>query len=232
MLEKKNPEVRLQNSILNSTEKKVLIWMAQRMPQRVNSDHLTWIGLVGALISAMGYVLSNWGLEYLWLASFGLLVNWFGDSLDGTLARVRKTQRPIYGFFIDHTIDGITVAVICIGAGLSPLISFSVAILVLVGYLLLSVFTYINTYLNGKFKIAYGKLGPTEFRLIVVFINTLIIYLPINSRELSLMGITLGLFDALGLVIAFALLIIYLVSFLKDKKKYGEIDPPNQHITK
>lgn len=232
MLEKKNPEVRLQNSILNSTEKKVLIWMAQRMPQRVNSDHLTWIGLVGALISAMGYVLSNWGLEYLWLASFGLLVNWFGDSLDGTLARVRKTQRPIYGFFIDHTIDGITVSVICIGAGLSPLISFSVAILVLVGYLLLSVFTYINTYLNGKFKIAYGKLGPTEFRLIVVFINTLIIYLPINSRELSLMGITLGLFDALGLVIAFALLIIYLVSFLKDKKKYGEIDPPNQHITK
>lgn len=232
MLEKKNPEVRLQNSILNSTEKKVLIWMAQRMPQRVNSDHLTWIGLVGALISAMGYVLSNWGLEYLWLASFGLLVNWFGDSLDGTLARVRKAQRPTYGFFIDHTIDGITVSVICIGAGLSPLISFSVAILVLVGYLLLSVFTYINTYLDGKFKIAYGKLGPTEFRLIVVFINTLIIYLPINSRELSLMGITLGLFDALGLVIAFALLIIYLVSFLKDKKKYGEIDPPNQHITK
>lgn len=226
------PEVRLQNSILNSAEKKVLIWMAERIPQRVNSDHLTWIGFVGALISAAGYILSNWGLEFLWLASFGLFVNWFGDSLDGTLARVRNAQRPIYGFFIDHTIDGLTVSVICIGAGLSPLISFSIAMLVLVGYLLLSVFTYINTYLEGKFKIAYGKLGPTEFRLIVIFINTLIIYLPINSRELSLMGNTIGLFDLIGFVLALTLLIIYLVSFVKDKKKYGKIDAPRHYTNK
>ncbi|MFA6758872.1 MAG: CDP-alcohol phosphatidyltransferase family protein [Bacteroidales bacterium] len=226
------PEVRLQNSILNSAEKKVLIWMAERIPQRVNSDHLTWIGFVGALISAAGYILSNWGLEFLWLASFGLFVNWFGDSLDGTLARVRNAQRPIYGFFIDHTIDGLTVSVICIGAGLSPLISFSIAMLVLVGYLLLSVFTYINTYLEGKFKIAYGKLGPTEFRLIVIFINTLIIYLPINSRELSLMGNTIGLFDLIGFVLALTLLIIYLVSFVKDKKRYGKIDAPRHYTNK
>lgn len=232
MIDKKNPEIRLQNSILNSAEKKVLIWMAQRMPHKINSDHLTWIGLVGALISAAGYILSNWGLEYLWLASFGLLVNWFGDSLDGTLARVRNAQRPIYGFFIDHTIDGLTVSIICIGAGLSPLISFSIAMLVLVGYLLLSVFTYINTYLEGKFKIAYGKLGPTEFRLIIILINTLIIYLPVNSRELALMGTTLSLFDLIGFVLAMALFSIYLVSFVKDIKKYEKIDPPSQNANK
>lgn len=232
MMNGKKSAERLQNSILNSTEKKALIWMAKRIPQRINSDHLTGIGFVGALLSAAGYILSNQGLGFLWLASFGLFVNWFGDSLDGTLARVRNAQRPIYGFFIDHSIDGLTVSVMCIGAGLSPLISFSIAMLVLVGYLLLSIFTYINTYLEGKFKIAYCKFGPTEFRLIVILINTLFIYLPIRNLQLSLMGATLSLFDAVGFVIALILIFIYLVSFVKDKKKYEKIDPPHHYTTK
>ena len=231
MNSKKSAE-RLQNSILNSTEKKVLIWIAERIPKRINSDHLTIIGFVGALLSAAGYILSNWGLEFLWLASFGLFVNWFGDSLDGTLARVRNAQRPIYGFFIDHSIDGLTVSIMCIGAGLSPLISFSIAMLVLSSYLLLSIFTYINTYLEGKFKIAYSKLGPTEFRLIVILVNTMFIYLPIRYHQLSCMGTTLRLFDVIGFVIALILIFIYLVSFIKDKKKYEKIDPPHHDTSK
>ncbi|RLD57020.1 MAG: CDP-alcohol phosphatidyltransferase [Bacteroidetes bacterium] len=231
MNSKKSAE-RLQNSILNSTEKKVLIWIAKRIPKRINSDHLTIIGFVGALLSAAGYILSNWGLEFLWLASFGLFVNWFGDSLDGTLARVRNAQRPIYGFFIDHTIDGLTVLVICIGAGLSPLVSFSIAMLVLSGYLLLSSFTYINTYLEGKFKIDYSKLGPTEFRLIVILINTMFIYSPIKNQQFPFMGYTLSLFDAFCFVIALILIFMYLVNFIKDKKKYEKIDPPNHDTNK
>ncbi len=232
MMNSKTPAERLQNSILNSTEKKMLIWMAERMPKWINSDHLTIIGFVGALLSAAGYILTNWGLGFLWLASFGLVLNWFGDSLDGTLARVRNAQRPIYGFFIDHSIDGLTVLVICIGAGLSPLISFSIAMLVLSGYLLLSAFTYINTYLEGKFKITYSKLGPTEFRLIVILINTMFIYLPIRHQQLSFMGYTVSLFDAFCFVIALTLIFIYLISFIKDKKKYGKIDPPHHFTTK
>ncbi|GET28698.1 CDP-alcohol phosphatidyltransferase family protein [Prolixibacter sp. SD074] len=226
MTSSKKPEVRIQTSILNGLEKKALVWMAQRIPQKINSDHLTVLGFMGALLSSAGYILSNFESNFLWLASFGLLLNWFGDSLDGTLARVRKAQRPTYGFFIDHSIDGLTVFAICVGAGLSPYINFAVAMLILAGYLLLSILTYINTYLKGEFKITYNKLGPTEFRLLVILINTLFIYYPTGTRNFVLDGVALSLFDVIGIVIAFILFIIYLVNFLIDKNKYAEIDPP------
>lgn len=225
MTSSKKPEVRIQTSILNHLEKKALVWMALRIPKKINSDHLTLLGFMGALLSSAGYILSNFESNFLWLASFGLLVNWFGDSLDGTLARVRNAQRPIYGFFIDHSIDGLTVFAICVGAGLSPYINFAVAMLILSGYLLLSILTYINTYLKGEFKITYNKLGPTEFRLIVILINTLFIYYPAGIRNFVFSGVALSLFDVIGIVIAFVLFIIYLVNFLIDKNKYAKIDP-------
>ncbi|MDI3527965.1 MAG: archaetidylinositol phosphate synthase [Tenuifilum sp.] len=226
MTSSKKPEVRIQTSILNSLEKKALVWMALRIPRKINSDHLTVLGFIGALLSSAGYILSNFESNFLWLASFGLLVNWFGDSLDGTLARVRNAQRPIYGFFIDHSIDGLTVFAICVGAGLSPYINFAVAMLILAGYLLLSVLTYINTYLKGEFKITYHKLGPTEFRLIVILINTLFIYYPTGTQNFVIDGVALSLFDVIGIVIAFILFFIYLVNFFIDKNKYANIDPP------
>ena len=226
MMNNKKTEVRIQTSILNSLEKKALVWMALRIPRKINSDHLTVIGLIGALISSVGYILSNLESNFLWLASFGLLLNWFGDSLDGTLARVRNAQRPIYGFFIDHSIDGLTIFAICVGVGLSPYINFAVAMLILAGYLLLSVLTYINTYLKGEFKITYNKLGPTEFRLIVILINTFFIYYPTGIRNFVLDGVALSLFDVIGIVIAFILFLIYLVNFLIDKNKYAKIDHP------
>jgi archaetidylinositol phosphate synthase len=226
MLDFNKPEVRIQTSILNGIEKKILIWLAERMPKKINSDHLTIIGFLGALISTAGYILSNWEINFLWLASFGLIVNWFGDSLDGTLARVRNAQRSIYGFFIDHNVDALTILVICIGAGLSPFIKFSTAMLVLAGYLLLSIYTYINTYLIGEFKITYNKLGPTEFRLIVILINTIFIYFPKGNQNFVFMGATLSIFDVIGIGAASILFIIYLISFFKDKNKFAKIDPP------
>jgi hypothetical protein len=113
-----------------------------------------------------------------------------------------------------------------VGAGLSPYINFAVAMLILAGYLLLSILTYINTYLKGEFKITYNKLGPTEFRLLVILINTLFIYYPTGTRNFVLDGVALSLFDIIGIVIAFILFIIYLVNFLIDKNKYAKIDPP------
>ena len=226
MINGNKPEVRIQTSILNAAEKKILIWLAERMPKKINSDHLTRIGFFGALLSTSGYILSNWEINFLWLASFGLIVNWFGDSLDGTLARVRNAQRSIYGFFIDHNIDALTILVICIGAGLSPFIKFSTALLVLAAYLLLSIYTYINTYLIGEFKITYNKLGPTEFRLVVIIINTLFIYFPTGIQNFAIMGVNLSIFDIIGILVAFILFIIYLVNFFLDKNKYEKIDPP------
>ena len=116
----KEASQRIQTSILNAAEKKVLVWLAERQPRWVTSDFLTYVGVLGALICALGCVLSNIDVNYLWISSLGLVINWYGDSLDGTLARVRHIQRPIYGFFIDHTLDAITICIMCIGFGLSP----------------------------------------------------------------------------------------------------------------
>ena len=101
---------RIQTSILNAAEKKALVWMAERCPRWVTSDMLTFLGFVGAVIIGAGYALCGVSYNFLWLASFGFIVNWFGDSLDGTLARVRHQQRPNYGFFLDHNIDCINEA--------------------------------------------------------------------------------------------------------------------------
>lgn len=226
------PEIRIQNSFFHRVEKKVLIWLAERVPRYVNSDHLTIIGFTGAIISCVGYILTNLDFIYLWIASFGLVVNWLGDSLDGTLARVRNAQRPIYGFFFDHNIDALTILVICIGVGLSPLVSFSIAMLILTGYLLLSIFSYINAYLKGEFKITYMNLGPTEFRVIAIIINTLLIYLPSKGTTLDLMGFSIGIIDAVCIIIAILLILIYLYSFIINIKAYGRIDPPHHYYTK
>ena len=119
---------RVQTSILNGIEKKALVSMANKMPDWVSSDMLTWVGCLGAVVAALGYALSDHSLAWLWLAYLGIIMNWFGDSLDGTLARVRKQQRPVYGFFIDHTVDCINESIMVIGIGMSPFMQFDVAI--------------------------------------------------------------------------------------------------------
>ncbi len=161
---------RIQTSVLNGMEKKALVWLAQRQPKWMNSDMLTLIGVIGSIVVAAGYVLSNYNMAWLWLASAGFLINWYGDSLDGTLARVRGTQRPVYGFYLDHNVDGVTMAIMCIGAGLSDLLNLYVAMAVLVVYLLLSISVYINAHLKGEFKLTYAGMGPTEFRLIMIIL--------------------------------------------------------------
>jgi len=223
-----NPaDVRVQASVLSKIEKMVLEWISIRLPKWIKSDHLTGIGLLGAFIAGGGYVLSNWGKGFLWLSSFGFIVNWFGDSLDGTLARVRNKQRPVYGFYVDHNADAITALIISIGAGVSPFISFSVAMLILVGYYLLCIFTYINTYLIGVIKISYSGLGPTELRLVIILINSLFFFLPTENLPVVILGITLKFFDLFALGVALVLMILYFYYFFAEKKEYEKSDPPN-----
>ncbi len=226
----KEQSKRIQTSILNSTEKKVLVWLAERQPKWITSDMLTAIGVFGAVVVAVGYALSNYDISWLWLASLGFAVNWYGDSLDGTLARVRGTQRPVYGFYLDHCIDGITMAIMCIGAGLSDMLNLYIAMAVLVVYLLLSISVYINAHLKGEFKLTYAGMGPTEFRIIMIIVNTLFIYVaPLREYALSvsILGneIMLGSFDFVGLAILFVLAAIHLSNFAGDAKGYAKIDP-------
>ncbi len=224
---------RIQSSILNPYEKKVLVWLAERMPAWVTSDMLTLVGFLGSCIMATGYALSNLNLQWLWLASFGLVVNWFGDSLDGSLARVRNTQRKIYGFFIDHNVDVINETIMFIGVGCSPLVNMSFAMLALVGYFMLSIFVYIDCHLKGEMRLTYGGLGPTEFRLLLILVNTAFIFIPWLSlwkRPVTLFHnhFMVGLFDYITVAVAVLLFAFYLVSFFRGLKYYSRIDPPKQ----
>lgn len=191
----------------------------------MTSDMLTYLGVAGAVICAIGFVLGNINVNYLWISSLGLVLYWYGDSLDGTLARVRNTQRPVYGFFIDHTLDVVTICIMCIGAGLSPMLRFDVAMLVLAGYLSLSIYTYIGTILKGEFRLTYSSFGPTELRLVVILINTLYMYTPWADDRHSLWGYEYCVFDVLALVIAMFLFFSYFIQFMKDKKVLAEKDP-------
>ena len=230
MVGNKADAVRIQTSFLNAAEKKILVWLAVRQPKWMTSDILTLIGTAGSLIAAAGYVLSARNRSFLWLSSLGFLINWYGDSLDGTLARVRGTQRPIYGFYLDHNIDGITIAIMCVGAGLSTLLNLYIAMAVLAVYLLLSISVYINAHLKGEFKLTYAGMGPTEFRLIMIVVNTLFVFIaPLREWNISFalnhMVIRLGALDIVGLIILIVLVLIYVNNFVHDAEDYAKVDP-------
>ena len=231
MSEEKKKANRIQTSILAPYEKKVLVWLAERMPSWVTSDMLTLVGFIGSLIMATGYALSNLNLNWLWLSCFGLFVNWFGDSLDGSLARVRNAQRKTYGFFIDHNVDVVNEMIMFIGVGCSPLVNMSFAMFALVGYFMLSIYVYIDCHLKGEMRLTFGKLGPTEFRLMLIIVNILFIYVPWLSTWKKTVWLFhnefhVGLFDYIAFAAAVLLIIFYIVGFFRDAAYYAKIDPP------
>jgi archaetidylinositol phosphate synthase len=157
--------------LLAEPERRLLRWIAARLPRWMLPDHLTVLGVGGALLVGAGYALTGTHPGWLWLASGGLLVNWFGDSLDGTLARVREIERPRYGYYIDHMVDAINTAVIGAGIGLSPYVSLPIAMLLVILYLCLSINVYLESSVFGLFELGFGIFGPTEVRLLLVIAN-------------------------------------------------------------
>lgn len=158
--------------LLAIPERRLLRWISARLPRWILPDDLTILGVLAAFGVCAAYQLANEDLAWLWAASGLLVVQWVGDSLDGTLARVRKIERPTYGYYIDHVVDAVATAAIGIGLGLSPLMLLSVGTLIVVGYLILSINVYLESYAFGRFNIGYGLIGPTEVRLILIAINT------------------------------------------------------------
>ena len=226
--------VRIQTSVLNGVEKKALIWLAERQPRWIDSDMLTFIGFIGAVVIAAGYILSNYNVHFLWLASLGFVINWYGDSLDGTLARYRKQQRPIYGFYLDHTMDAINETFMFMGVGLSPFMRFDLSCILLVIYLMLTLNVSMNAHLKGEFRLTYAKLGPTEFRLICIIANAVLVFAkPLRTWALELpwLSSTLELhaLDLVGIVILLALVLIYIVTILQDARYYARIDPKHKN---
>ncbi len=141
--------LRIQKNILARPERRLLNWLCGILPRWVTPDLLTLAGIAGALMTFAGYALSGLGIGWLWLAIVGYVVQWFGDSLDGSLARWRHIERPSYGYFIDHSCDGIVT-------------------LLILGYLLLSIHAYLAARVMGEFKLSYGIAGPTELRFVLI----------------------------------------------------------------
>jgi archaetidylinositol phosphate synthase len=160
--------------LLARPEGRALEWIARRLPAGVMPDHLTALGVLAAAGIAAAYALSNGDPVWLWAASGLLVVHWLGDSLDGTLARVRRTERPKYGYYLDHLVDAIATALIGIGLGLSPYMLLVTGLVLVIAYLVLSINTYLETNTLGVFSLGYGRLGPTEARVGLVVINTLL----------------------------------------------------------
>jgi len=234
MEEMKENSKRIQTSFLNAAEKKALVWMAKRLPRWTDSDQLTFIGFLGALMIALGFMLANFSVHFLWLSILGFIVNWYGDSLDGTLARVRNEQRPVYGFYIDHTMDAINEALMFMGAGLSPFMRFDLACILLVVYLMLTLNVSMNAHLKGEFRLTYAKLGPTEFRIICIIACLLLIgvkSLRTFSLAIPFFGgvLSMAILDVIGVVILLVLVIIYFMTISQDARYYAKIDPKHKN---
>lgn len=210
---------RVNDILLGPLERPTLKWLAAHMPAWVTPDTCTLVGILGALTVTVSYMLTTFDRNFLWLASLGFVINWLGDSLDGTLARYRRIERPIYGFFVDHTVDAFNVSVIVLGLGLTTYVSFNVACLTLIAYLLLCVLVFLRTSAVGEFKISYGKLGPTEVRVFAVLLNTSMYFGGVQTSLWStgpLSQIPLSPYDLLLAGLALLLLSFFLVTAVKE----------------
>jgi archaetidylinositol phosphate synthase len=187
---------RKQLSMLAVTEKKVLIWLAHRMPAWVNSDHLTMLGFVAMFAAGLLYWMASWDRRALIGVIIALAVNWFGDSLDGTLARVRNRLRPRYGFYVDHITDAIGTFFLLGGLALSGYMNPMIALGLLVAYFLISIEVYLTTYTIGAFHLSFWSFGPTELRLLLCIGNIALFYRPV----VGLFGRQMLLFDVGGIV--------------------------------
>ena len=213
---------RINKILLGPLERPALKWFSERMPQWVNPDMLTALGFFGAVLIFLGYVLTSVDVRFMWLSSFGFVVNWFGDSLDGTLARYRKIERPRYGFFMDHAIDSMTEALVFIGLGLSPYVDLRLALLALVGYMMLSIYVFLDTYVCGEFRISYLGLGPTEMRVIAIIANT--VMLIAGNPKVSLPFGQFTLYDVIVMVAAVVLFAVFAVMTLVKGHQLSEED--------
>jgi phosphatidylglycerophosphate synthase len=201
--------------LLAVPEARVLEWTAKRLPVWLKPDHLTALGVLAAVGIAAAYVLSNGDETWLWAASGLLVVHWLGDSLDGTLARVRKSERPRYGYYLDHLVDAFATAAIGIGLGLSPYMLLAVGLTIVVVYLILSINTYLETQAFGVFTLGYGRFGPTEARLMLIAVNT--------ALALGIFGT--GLLDVLGIGLAAAMIAALIGRAGRNLKKLAELEP-------
>ncbi len=208
-------------SVLALLEKRALLWLAARLPRWVNSDHLTALALAAMLLAGLSYRLASMSGAGLLLAVVCLAVNWFGDSLDGTVARVRQHERPRYGFYVDHVVDAAGAVFLLGGLGLSGYMSPLVALALLVAYLLLLVETFLATCTLGTFTMSYFGIGPTELRILLAIGNLVLLVHP----RAEIFGRQYLLFDAGGAIAAGGMVLTLIVAVTRHTRALYLAEP-------
>lgn len=209
---------RTNDILLGPLERPALQFFARKMPAWVNSDMLTVLGLLGSLLAGVAYAMVGMGEikgnPWLFVASLGFFINWFGDSLDGTLARYRHHERPNYGFYTDHAIDGITALIIFTAIGLSGIARLDISIFALACWLLLMIQVYLKTHVTGTFEMTSIGVGPTEVRLFVMLLNTVLFFTGIGGYiwTVTIKGIEYGL--TIGSIIVLSAALLFLGYFI------------------
>jgi archaetidylinositol phosphate synthase len=226
-LKKKKDRIKHKRIIQTLTapiEKRFLRWMASKTSLLITPDILSATGLLAAILTAISYILSKGNPIFLWLACVGYIVNWFGDSMDGTLARYRQIERPRYGYFLDHSIDAVCVTMIMTGLGLSGYVRLEIALMATIGYLLLTLYTTLANFTSHEFQISFAYLGPTEIRLIGVIASIWVFYNGTRFIHLPFGDFTFFEVILIGLIVLF--IAAYLISTVWQIIRLAKIEPP------
>jgi phosphatidylglycerophosphate synthase len=213
--------VREHRSILAAAEKRLLVFIAERLPPFINSDHLTALALAAMAMAGAAFAAAWWDRRALWFVIVALALNWFGDSLDGTLARVRRVERPRYGFYIDHVLDIAGTALLLAGLACSPFMTPVVALGLLVTYLLVAGEVFLATAVRGVFKMSVGGIGPTELRIILATGAVALL----RDPQISIAVVNVRLFDFGGAVAAAGLVGVFVVSVLRNATTLAVAEP-------
>jgi phosphatidylglycerophosphate synthase len=219
--------IRVNTGVLASIEKRTLVWIAQRLPRQVNSDHLTLLALLSMAGAGTAFWASRYWTPALLFVVVALAVNWFGDSLDGTLARVRKHERPRYGFYVDHILDISGISLLVGGMALSGFMTPVVSLALLVAYLLVSAEVFLATAVNGQFRMSFMNVGPTELR-ILLSVGTLMLFLKPVVRPLGFGPFLL--FDVGGVVAASGMAVALIVSAARNTTALYRAEPLPAHV--
>jgi phosphatidylglycerophosphate synthase len=220
------PPLRIQRNVLARGEQRLLQWLCPRLPAWLTPDRLTGLAMIAAVAICAGYALSNQNPAWLALSIAGYFVHWFGDSLDGTIARYRRIERPRYGYFIDHSCDGLATLLIVGGIGASPYLRLDVALFVVVGYLLMSVHTFLLSKVSGEFQLSHLGAGPTELRIILILLT---IAMAVAGPEIARAS-GFNLFDWIFGISAAVLIVLFTVETLRKGRTLAAIDRGNQSI--
>ena len=208
-------------SVLAAAEKQLLIFIAQRIPPAIHSDHLTSLALAAMALAGGAFAAARWDRRALWLVVIALALNWFGDSLDGTLARVRRAERPRYGFYVDHVLDIFGATLLFVGLACSSFMSPAVALALLIAYLLVAGEVFLATAVRGVFRMSFAGFGPTELRILLA-VGAIALF---RDPHVALGPLTVRLFDLGGVIATVGLGVVFAFSVLRNATELAVAEP-------